>query len=465
MFEIKTSMHAIPYTQLLLYYIILFTLYLLFLRNVKPTLTTMVIILLFNQGFILLIDDQGLPTKVLFILLSFAILFKARLTDLKKSERLAFGMAIIFAILFYVNYVYSGVSLLWASYQYYKYFVPLALYFGIRGLNLSSEQARYYAELIIKLMWFQIAFSVVKLIIMGFRENITGSISDTGGNIGITFAVCSLILYWIIKGKYFSGRDWWFVFLVLIIPVASNKRAIWFLYPIVLLLLLTDKINERTLRKIAIVMMLMPLIVYVGLRLNPTLNPERKLWGSYNPQYALDYALSYSGVSEEKMESDLAQGRWGTTIGTIGNVLVHPFSQENLIGFARARSGRLDFSEFDSELHGLARGTMLSGIAMMLLQFGWPAALALLMLYLMLIKTVQDRRLRTTLSFFIIWDTFFYSGTVINTTAHAVILVFTILTDQRLSIPDRSKITAEGLRKPATFIEPEARTYASGSRH
>ena len=108
---------------------------------------------------------------------------------------------ILFSLLFYLNYIMSNVSLVWASYQYYKYIVPLAIYYGIRGLNLSAKQLEYYAKLIIKLMWFQVIFSIVKLLFLGFRENITGSIGDTGGNIGITFAVLGTIIYWLLTGS------------------------------------------------------------------------------------------------------------------------------------------------------------------------------------------------------------------------------------------------------------------------
>lgn len=433
MFEFKTAMHAIPYTQLLVYYLVLLTLYVFFLRNVKPTLTSMVLMLLFNQGFILLIDDQGVSTKVLFIVLTFFVLMKSKFRTIDKRERIVLIFSVFFAVLFYLNYVSFGVSLLWASYQYYKFFVPIALYFGFRGLNLKSFQLEYYAKLIVRLMWFQIAFSVVKIVLLGLRENITGSISDTGGNIGITFAVFSVIIYWLLKGKEIKGRDWWFVLLVLIIPAASNKRAIWFLYPIILAFLLTNSITERTIQKISITLILIPIVFYVGLRLNPTLNPERRLWGSYNPDYAVHYALSYSGVTEEKLDSDLASGRWGTAISVLSKVFSDPLSRDNLIGLPRERSGRLDYSEVNPESYGIASGTMLSGIAMMVLFYGWPASLLLILSYLTLIRTIPDRRTRATIAFFVLWDTFLYSGTILTATTHTIILVFTIIISQKLS--------------------------------
>lgn len=436
MFEFRTAIHAIPFAQLLLYYLVLFTLYVLLLRNVKLSLPSMVLMLLFNQGFILLADDQGVPTKILFILLTFIILVRSDFKSIEKREQTAFLLAVIFAVLFYLNYILSEVSLLWASYQYYKYFVPIALYFGIRGLNLTKAQIEYYAKLIIKLMWFQIAFSVVKLIVLGFRENITGSIGDTGGGIGVTYAVFSVVIYWLLKGKEIKGKDWWFVLLVLVIPLASNKRAIWFIFPIILLMLLTNRITEKTVRKISVAVMLIPVLFYIGLRVNPTLNPEKKIWGSYNPGYALNYALSYSGVSEEKRDQDLARGRWGTAISVLSRVYADPLSRDNLIGFPSDRSGRIDYSEVDPESLGIARGTLFSGVAMMLLFFGWPASVVFVFSYLLLIGKIPDRRTRTTIAFYVLWDVFLYSGTVLTATTHTIFLIFTIIISQRLSYPE-----------------------------
>jgi hypothetical protein len=77
MFEFKTSLHPIPTNQLILYYLIALFIYILFLRkykNLQPYL--LLFFLLFNQGYIILLDDANRPSKVLFIILSFIIIIK-----------------------------------------------------------------------------------------------------------------------------------------------------------------------------------------------------------------------------------------------------------------------------------------------------------------------------------------------------------------------------------------------------
>jgi hypothetical protein len=430
MFEFKTAIHAIPTLQLYSYYFVLFMLYLFFLRGVKLTTLSLTIMLLFNQGFLLLIDDQGVPIKILFIILAFVLLFRGRFTFINRKEYRILIFSLLFMIMFFWNYLYSGVSVLWAGYQYYKYFMPIALYFGIKGLKLTIGQMDYYANLIIKLLRFQIVFSIVKLIIIGFRENIIGSVSNTGGNIGITMAVCGVIIYWLLKNKEFKGSDWWFVLGLVIIPIASNKRAIWLLYPIILVVLVTHFISRQTLRKLSYAVLLLPVILYIGLRLNPSFNPQKKVWGSFDPDFAVNFILSYTGVSQEKRESDLAQGRWGTAMAVISSVASRPLETNNLIGFPKARSGRLSYDSFDMEEYGLAYGTITSGIALMLLQHGWPATLFLLLVYINMISTIPDKRTRNILLFFMFWDTFMYSGTVLNTTFHSMLFVLTVAVAQ-----------------------------------
>lgn len=426
MFEFKTAMHAIPPLQLYSYYFALFMIYLFFLRGVKLTTLSMTIMLLFNQGFLLLVDDQGVPVKILFIILAFVLLFRGRFASVNRKESGILIFSLLFMIMFFWNYLYSGVSILWAAFQYYKYFMPIAIYFGIKGLRLTMGQMNFYANLIIKLLWFQIGFSLVKLVIIGFRENIVGSAANTGGNIGVTMAVCGVIIYWLLRNKEFRETDWWFVFGLIIIPMASNKRAIWLLYPIILVFLITHYITRKTLRKLSYAALLLPVVLYVGLRLNPTLNPQKKLWGSFDPEFAMNYILSYSGVSEEKRSEELARGRWGSAMAVVSSVASRPLETNNLIGLPKARSGRLNYDSFDMEDYGLAYGNITSGIVMMLLEYGWPATLFLLLAYINLVSTIPDKRTRNVLMFFMLWDTFMYSGTVLNTTFHSLLFVLTV---------------------------------------
>jgi hypothetical protein len=171
------------------------------------------------------------------------------------------------------------------------------------------------------------------------------------------------------------------------------------------------RISRLSLRKIAYVIILVPVIIYFGFRLNPSLNPEKKMWGSFDPQFAMDFSLNYSGVSEEKLAEGAAQGRWGSSLAIISNVFSNPLSSNNMLGSKRSRSGYVDLDEFDSEAYGImSAGVMISTIGVYLLTMGWPATLLWIMISILIIRTIQDRHTRFILLFLYSWGIIFYSG-------------------------------------------------------
>jgi len=440
-FEFITSTTEIPYSQILLYYFILFAIYVLFLRGLKPTFLTMTILLMLNQGFFeSLFGAYGVTSvKAGFVVLLIILLFRMKPVKLSNKEKIALWCFVVFSILFYLGYILNDVSIVWASYQYYKYAFPVIIYFAIKGHDFNETQTDYYTNLFFKLMVFQVIFSVVKILLLGLRENITGSIANLGGGIGIGYAVMGAITYWVIKKGNFKAKDWRFVIMLLIIPAASGKRAIWFLYPIIIVMLMWERVSKNFIYNVLTVILIAPLLIYVGFRLNPSLNPERKLWGSFDFQYAVDYALSYSGMSEEKLESDYAQGRWGSSVAIVDETIADPLSKEALIGYARSRSGSYG-EHFRPEDYGLMPGTMVSQIGSMIIQMGWPAAFLIIFIFLLFIYSIPDRRIAHIITFYVLWDTILYSGSMINAPVQSVLLVYCIwIIKYNVKIPDVSE--------------------------
>lgn len=169
----------------------------------------------------------------------------------------------------------------------------------------------------------------------------------------------------------------------------------------------------------------MSVIVYVGLRLNPTFNPEGQFWGSFDPKYAYEYVLSYSGVSEEKQQAQYAQGRWGASTAIIEQVIARPLEKESLIGFGRARSGKIS-EDFVAEEYGLMHGTMVSAIGRMFLQNGWVASLIIIVVFFLMTYTIPDRKVANVIAIYILWDIIFYSGNTINHPIQSVLMVLAI---------------------------------------
>lgn len=426
-FESLQRIHAIPVQQLYLYYFVLLLIYLLFLRGLKPTYLTATLFLLMNQGFFeSLLGSYGVvAVKLSLAIFVIILLFKTRLGSFSSREQLLLWLFFAFSILFYLGYALNRVNLIWATYQYFKYAFPFAVYFILKGLNFDERQFEYYSKLLFKLLLFQVGFSIVKILVFGLRENITGSIANAGGGVGIGFAVMGSIAYWASKRGEFNAKDWRFLLFLLIIPAASNKRAIWFLFPIIFTMLLWERMSKSFIRNLFIIILVVPLLVYIGFRFNPSLNPEKKIWGSFDPDFAVDYALNYSGVSEEKLDEDYAQGRWGSAVAIVKATAVSPFSRDALMGYARGRSGGIG-SDFRSEDYGLRPGTMISRLGIMIIQMGWPASLLIIIIFIMLIYSIPDRRIANVISFYVLWDTLLYSGSMIESPTQSVLLVYCI---------------------------------------
>jgi len=429
MFEFKTAIHAIPQNQLYLYYFIVIIIYLLFFRNFKLTNFSLFIAIAFNQGILFSLFPVGGRqfVEITLVILSAVALMKANFKFFSLKDKKIIMFFVFFTFFFYLKYLVYGVSLLYASFQYVKFYIPFAFYFGLKYNNNFNKNNVYYADLFIRFIKFQVVFSVVKILVIGLREDIIGSVASTGGSMSITVALTGIILLWAMSDCKIKRKDMYMYFLVLLVPIASNKRAIWFLYPIIILLMASPKLNFNNIRKLTMLLLLIPLILYFGFRLNPSLNPDSELWGRFDLRFSVDYMLSYSGVSEEKIESDYAQGRWGSTIQIIKNILIDPLQKGYIIGLKPSVTGRVDSEEFKPEDYGLKSGTMISGLGRTLYGSGYGISFFLIMMFLNMISQINNKKVKKVLYFYFLWELIFYTGNMMLTKGHTVLWVIIIV--------------------------------------
>lgn len=422
MIDFTRSFADISATEYWIYFSILAVIYAIFFKRPKWNLMTGFVFILFNQGFFILMGESARIPKLLISLFVFGMAIVIGFRIPRKVILLS-GLFYLFSILFFLNFFYYNLPIVLAILKYYNYLMPFMLFSNLRASELSEKEWDGIAKFILTLITFQSVFSVVKLFVIGYLEGIIGSVTIAGGSMAVTLPLLGLLTFWVYKNEVIKGKDWYFVGYVLIIGVASLKRAIWFIYPILLALLMFKSAYFRRARTIAYAVVLIPLVFYVGLRSNPTLNPEGKVWGSFDPEFALNYAFDYSGVSEEKRESDLAQGRWGASWALMMNLNNHITSAAGILGLPSERSGYLDSEEFVAEDFGLKHGTMVSGIGTMILKHGYIASLIILLIYIYIIMGVPDKFMRGTLLTLLLWNVFIYSGGFIATPTQAMLFI------------------------------------------
>lgn len=437
-FVTRTAIDRISTTQSLIYYGILAALYFLFLRVRRTDKITLVILLIYFHGFFLAFGTRGFVVfKIVLTLATLNLYFgRGRFPASVFDSRLLLSFGIFTLLHFTVWFIHVGPRLS-AFNDYYKYLIPFLIFVGVRKHPHWKADHLFYVVLIIKLTAFQILFSFVKLAVLGFRENIIGTVGSTGGSISIAYAVFPALMYWMYSGEVIKRKDLWYLLLLLAIPIASNKRAIWLSYPFLMMAMTTKHIERKTLNKFAYLLILVPLIFYFGLRFNPSFNPERAIWGSFDPQFAWSFIKGYS-LGEEKDTKGLAYGRISAGQHILTNTIQNPMEFTSLFGYGIGMSGASP--EVTNEDLGLFGGTI-AGIGYLTKNHGYLYSLSILLYVWIITSCIRDRYNRRIIWYFFLWDFFLYSGALFLAPQQSIIMNFAIMYAERKS-QDGSQISS-----------------------
>jgi hypothetical protein len=259
----------------------------------------------------------------------------------------------------------------------------------------------------------------------GFGESMVGSISFAGGGPGNIIPVLGFFLVWMKRNVPLTKRDWIFIVLLMFIAVSGNKRSVVFLLPIVIaitLLFVQKRIRFISLLKyipVAVVLFVL------GVKSNPTLNPEGSRWGSFNPKYIIDYAMGYSfGNKESLLKNPLQKGRGGgfiefmTVTSTDYSFKEYFFGQglENVVG--------TNYDTFNAEKFGVASKGAISAAVMNFITLGFLGMILAWWFGISIVKTISNKRLRWILYIFLTWDYLLFGNTTITINADSILLVF-----------------------------------------
>lgn len=453
-YEARTSIHAIPVQQQIIYYGILAALYLLFLRVKGWDAITVVILLIFTQGFFLAFGRTGFMVfkGVMSVAVMLSLWTGTRLR-ISLNGLISIFLFFLFSLMYFLGSHYSGSSYAVMINQYYKYLIPFGVFLAITKSRRFQENPDHYIRFIVKLIQFQIVFTIVKIIVIGFRENIIGSVATTGGAVSVTYALMGALLFWRLRGEKLIGNDWLVLFSFLIIPIGSNKRAIWLIFPMLLGLLMVKNVTKRSLKNISTILLLIPILVYFGFRFNPSFNPERVFWGSFDPEFAINWMINYS-TGANRTNATLGYGRIGTAEVIVGNITQDPWSNTSLLGHG---GSNIDEEDIDPRSLGIAGGTV-AGFAQDLIVYGWPTTVVFFLWSLSLIWAIRDRHNRLTILILLLWNYFFYTGGFLRSPANAFIFFIT------LAYLKQKSMQAVAFKLPQQIHDPQQLQFASKPR-
>jgi hypothetical protein len=419
------------------YLFVVITLFYLIWKN-KHNALSILVITIFYSG---LANYQGKllenPYKMLIVVLSFYILIKFKaLSVMRSSEKILLFVFILFSFSFILSGFlnHDSPNLLFS--QYGKYIAPVCLYFILNHfINKSPEDLPYYKELFFSLLTIQIILSFVKWMTIGIQEWTVGSIVYIGGGEATPLPVLGFILVWLHTKGELKRKDWIFVVLLLVIGFVSLKRAIWFIMPTFILLFTYYVPRKVNLKKIVYFAPFIPLIFYLGVRFNPTLNKEGKFGGSFDIKFVIDYVAYYNfGKTESTKAVKLGTGRGGATL-LIWDKFLHNKSLtfNDYFGSGLDKMYTTDYDTFDKYNFGLNSKGAATGIFQTYVTSGFIGIIFTILFILAIINLIKIPRIKITIGIFLFYDYLFYNGLIMRTSALFVLLFFIIICANQLS--------------------------------
>jgi hypothetical protein len=356
----------------------------------------------------------------------------------------------LFSVFFlqFSYYHHDGFNLMFS--QYSRYFL-LFLFFLIlqKKLHLPS-----FCENMNKFIYFlillQIILSVAKFLITGPMESIVGSLAFSGGSYGATFPLLAFVFLWFFRRGNFTRKDWIFIIGLVFIGFVNYKRAIWFIMPLVIgVFMFYIQRKKVPINLLLLSVILIPLIFYLGVRLNPTLNKEEKVWGSFNLGYAIDYTREYSfGKEEPYSGSKTGIGRGGASINLFRNLLNGNLSDGDWTGYGLTLM-YVDAAKDDKYIKEMLNINSIgsaTGFLQTYVVFGLIGVMVTLLWGVSLLLQIKNIRIRIALSGIFLWEYFFYTGSILREPALSFLLIYLILYSNLFWSPALSPTADKNLR-------------------
>lgn len=377
------------------------------------------------------------------------------------------GLFVLFsAQYFWAVLLYSQNTFTIIFAQYARYLEALLIYFILKKAILYDGRREMVLKLFYEIGLMQIIISVVKWIL--FRQQVegwVGSFSIGGGAMGTTVPLMWFLILWTYRKGQFAKWDWCYIIGLLIVGFTTGKRAIMFILPIVVFLFMVYVQGMQLKRYMWVGIALVPVLFYLGVRLTPTLNPEHKVWGSFDWEYAWDYAETYqfgkegvegqmSNYEEERERLALtggqittqnkkiiAEGRGGSTIELLKLIFgFYPTQESDWWGLGFKNMYGLDYASFTKlpltiQLNHKGSAT---GFFQSYVTTGLLGALCTILLCFSYLFSCKRKRLMIVLIGLCAWEYFMYTGMIFREPAFMACIFITIfISNQDLLLSKR----------------------------
>lgn len=361
---------------------------------------------------------------------------------------------ILYVMLFLIATTFFSTNSLTIKFsQLSRYVESFLLYFIMKELVYNRNKKEEVLNLCYDIILMNILISIVKWIIFRHQiEGLVGTICIQGGSHGTSLPIIGFIVLWIYRNGNFTWKDWLFVLGLLIIGFTTGKRAVMFILPVVIMLFMTYAKGIQINKYLGLGILAVPILFYFGVRLTPSLNPDNKVWGTFDWEFAFDYAEHYQ-FGEEGMEGQAeilqqeqqinyaagaysigsekieAEGRGGATIALLKLIFgPQKLTEQDLWGIGFKNMYGVDYGEFNKlplTIHINHKGSA-TGIFQTYVTWGVFGIAATLLFCFIPFFYIKPYRFRILLLGIVIWEYFMYTGDIFRTPSFMAVIMFII---------------------------------------
>lgn len=363
---------------------------------------------------------------------------------------IALGLFVIYVIFSGILIHHDSISLILS--QLSKYIIPVLCIPILIEIVTNEDELYSYNQLFRDILITQIILSLIKLILIGnWYEGLVGSITGVaGGAVGTSLPLIGLCwLFTFSKKIQFNKTNILFMIGLLFIGFMAGKRAIWFLFPILFVILYLYIDKQKFGYKIFPIILFSPIIFYFGLRLSPSLNPENKVWGSFDPEYTVNYILKYNDIDEskDKYKDEVATGRVGANSLMLRMITdSDQLKQWQIWGLGSERILAADYEKYrDSEYYmGISSRGAVTGIVKFLLAYGGIGVILFLLFLFSIFFLIEDIKVRIVMSALLLFDFIFYNASICAIYAVFIFYLYTAFSlSQRVDEDDLDESSLE----------------------
>lgn len=276
-----------------------------------------ILIIIFFAGVLELI---GISISISHLVVNFLtlILFGVSFFIRKNTFQLpASKYFFLLLVIIFISFILNSGKLIFLLFFTKHFILPILFFYALVNIKFTNNQRRKLFRLLKILFIIQIPSAFIKLYFVGMQERIIGTISYLGGSISTILPL--IAISYLLPLYIHYKRNTYLLYIVLFFATAliGAKVAIFYYAPILFifayLVIIRDKIHTSFIKLFGRAFMTTLLILIIGfffIKLNPRMNPERKIWGSLDLSFVSNQFVDYNSKTTTYGNDSQGHGRF-----------------------------------------------------------------------------------------------------------------------------------------------------------